>query len=75
MSAAGEGVIAELLVLGDGQALATPCGACRQRIREFSAPETPIHIADRSGVRATFTQSSLLPHSFGPDNLAPTRRD
>src|SRR5947209_4819745 len=75
MIVAGERVIAELLVLGDGEALATPCGACRQRIREFSAPETPIHIADRNGVRATFTQSSLLPHSFGPDNLAPTRRD
>jgi cytidine deaminase len=74
MVAAGERVIAELLVLGDGAALATPCGACRQRIREFAAPEAPIHIADRDGVRATFTQSSLLPHSFGPDNLA-TRRD
>jgi cytidine deaminase len=74
MVAAGERVIAELLVLGDGGALTTPCGACRQRIREFAAPEAPIHIADRDGVRATFTQSSLLPHSFGPDNLA-TRRD
>jgi cytidine deaminase len=73
MVAAGERVIAELLVLGDGAALATPCGACRQRIREFAAPEAPIHIANRNGVRATFTQSSLLPHSFGPDNLAPTR--
>jgi cytidine deaminase len=73
MIAAGEGVIAELLVLGDGAALATPCGACRQRIREFAAPEAQIHIADRDGVRASFTQSSLLPHSFGPDNLAPTR--
>ena len=75
MIAAGEHAIAEFLVLGDGDALATPCGACRQRIREFAAPETPIHIADRNGVRASFTQSSLLPHSFGPDNLAPNRRD
>jgi len=75
MVAAGERVIAELLVLGDGEALVTPCGACRQRIRAFSAPETPIHSADRSGVSATFTQSSLLPHSFGPDNVAPNRRD
>jgi cytidine deaminase len=75
MAAAGERVIAEMLVVGDGEALTTPCGACRQRIREFAAPETPIHIADGNGVRASFSQSSLLPHSFGPDNLAANRRD
>jgi cytidine deaminase len=75
MIAAGEQVIAEILIVADGDALATPCGACRQRIREFAAPETPIHIADHRGVRVSFTQSSLLPHSFGPDNLAPIRGD
>ena len=75
MVAAGERRIVEMLILADGEALATPCGACRQRIREFAAPETQIHIADCSGVRASFTQSSLLPHSFGPDNLAAIRRD
>jgi cytidine deaminase len=75
MVAAGERVIAEMLVVGDGEALTTPCGACRQRIREFAAPATLIHIADRNGVRASFSQSSLLPHSFGPDNLATNRRD
>ena len=75
MVAAGERVMAEMLVVGDGEALATPCGACRQRIREFAAPETPIHIADRNGIRASFGQSSLLPHSFGPYNLAGNRRD
>ncbi len=70
MVAAGERVIAEMLVIGDGEELVTPCGACRQRIREFAAPDTPIHVADQTGIRASFTQSSLLPHSFGPDNLA-----
>jgi cytidine deaminase len=75
MIAAGERAIAELLVLGEGDALTTPCGACRQRIREFAAPEAAIHVADTRGIRASFTQSSLLPHSFGPDNLAPTRRE
>ena len=75
MVAAGERVIAEMLVVADGEALATPCGACRQRIREFATAETSIHVADGGGIRASFTQSSLLPHSFGPDNLAPTRRE
>jgi cytidine deaminase len=75
MVAAGERVIAEMLIVADGEALATPCGACRQRIREFATAETSIHVADRGGIRASFTQSSLLPHSFGPDNLAPTQRE
>jgi cytidine deaminase len=75
MVADGERVIAEMLVIGDGEELVTPCGACRQRIREFAAPDTPIHVADQTGIRASFTQSSLLPHPFGPDNLAATRRD
>jgi|SRR4051794_11084295 cytidine deaminase len=75
MVAGGERVIAEMLIVAVGEALPTPCGACRQRIREFAAPDVPIHVADKEGVRASFTQSSLLPHSFGPGNLAPTRRE
>jgi cytidine deaminase len=75
MVAAGERGIAEMLIVADGEALATPCGACRQRIREFATAETSIHVADGGGIRASFTQSSLLPHSFGPDNLAPTQRE
>ena len=37
-SRAGGRRIAEILVLGDGAGLVTPCGACRQRIREFAEP-------------------------------------
>lgn len=70
MVAAGGRRIAAILVLGDGEALVTPCGACRQRIREFAAPDTPIHVAGPEGVRRTFTLDELLPASFGPDNLA-----
>lgn len=72
MVAAGEARIAAILVLGEGEALVTPCGACRQRIREFAAPQTPVHVAGPEGVRRSFTLEDLLPSSFGPDNLAPT---
>ena len=61
--------VPEILVIGDGEGLCTPCGGCRQRIREFASPETPIHVAGPQGVRARFTLEELLPHSFGPDNL------
>ncbi|WP_349368836.1 cytidine deaminase [Salinarimonas sp.] len=61
--------IAEILVIGEGDVLCTPCGGCRQRIREFARPDTPIHVAGPEGVRRTFTLDALLPYSFGPDNL------
>lgn len=69
MAAAGERRIAEILVIGDGEALCTPCGGCRQRIRELADPTTPIHVAGPEGVRRTFTLNELLPQSFGPDHL------
>ena len=69
MVAAGETRIAEVLVIGGGDLLVTPCGNCRQKIREFAGPRTPVHIAGPQGVRTVFTLAELLPESFGPDNL------
>ena len=69
MVLAGERRIAAVMVMGDGDALVTPCGGCRQRIREFAAPDTPIHVAGPEGPRRTFTLDQLLPESFGPDHL------
>jgi cytidine deaminase len=69
MARAGRRKIAEILVIGDGEGLCTPCGGCRQRIREFAAATTPIHVAGLQGVRASFTLEELLPHSFGPEHL------
>src|SRR5271168_2978532 len=69
MALAGERRIAEILVIGDGAELCTPCGGCRQRIREFADAATPIHVAGPGGVRESFTLSQLLPHSFGPEHL------
>jgi cytidine deaminase len=69
MIAAGARRIEALVVLAEGAALCTPCGGCRQRIREFAAPTTPIHLCGLDGVRRTVTIGELLPLSFGPDNL------
>ncbi|CAN1505754.1 Cdd Cytidine deaminase [Rhabdaerophilaceae bacterium] len=69
MISAGARRITKIMVIGDGDALCTPCGACRQRIREFADQDCPIHIAGPEGVRASFTLSTLLPYSFGPDHL------
>ncbi len=37
-----------------------PCGACRQVMTEFMAPDTPVYI----DANRTFTMGELLPHSF-----------
>ena len=62
--------ITALAVAGRGDVLCTPCGGCRQRIREFAGPQTPIYICGPDGLRETFTLAELLPASFGPDNLS-----
>jgi len=69
MVAAGEREIVAVLTVVDGEPLGTCCGGCRQRIREFAAADTVVYAADGTGVRATFTLSELLPHSFGPEQL------
>lgn len=69
MVVAGGKRIVAAAVVGDGEANVTPCGGCRQRLREFAGPDTPIHIGDRSLLKATFTMDTLLPESFGPEHL------
>lgn len=71
MVMAGARRIKAVAVAGAGDALCTPCGGCRQRLREFAAPDTMIIICNESGERARFTLAELLPESFGPDNLSP----
>ena len=47
----------------------TPCGVCRQVMREFCSDSFRIIVADKEkGVRA-YLLSELLPESFGPDDL------
>ncbi len=71
MVLAGGRRITELVVAGGGDAPCTPCGGCRQKLREFAAPETLIHIVDGAGKTLLRTSlAELLPHSFGPENLA-----
>lgn len=70
MILAGERAADAILVVGEGPELCTPCGACRQRLREFGSDALAIHVAGPQGIRRSFTLAELLPHSFGPDNLA-----
>ena len=58
-----------LLVVGEGPAPVTPCGGCRQKLREFGGDDTPVLIANGGGVQLRTTLGALLPHAFGPDHL------
>ena len=69
MVAAGEKVIAEILVVHDGPILAGPCGGCRQRLREFAGLDAPVYLCWPDGLQRTLTLGELLPLSFGPEQL------
>jgi cytidine deaminase len=69
MVADGERQIQAVLVVGQGAALISPCGGCRQRLNEFAASGTPVHLCGPEGLRRTVTMSELLPLAFGPQNL------
>ena len=58
-------------VVGVAPQPVTPCGGCRQRLREFAADDLPVWAADLQSVRGRYTLGGLLPASFGPDHLVP----
>ena len=67
--AAGGRRIVAAAVVGEGAVILTPCGGCRQKLREFGADDMPIFAGDSQTLRAHFTLGELLPHSFGPEHL------
>ena len=67
---AGGKAITEVAVMGNGDALCTPCGGCRQKIREFASDDVMIHCCTETGeLIRSFTLGELLPFSFGPEHL------
>jgi homotetrameric cytidine deaminase len=66
----GGGQIAEVVVAAPSTELCSPCGGCRQRLREFTPDDAPIHLVDLERVRRTTSLGELLPLSFGPEHLA-----
>ena len=69
MVLAGSTRVRALVVVGVGPVWVTPCGGCRQKLREFAAPGTPVIVANGEVVQARFTLDELLPQSFGPEHL------
>ena len=68
--AAGGRQIRAAVVVGEAPQPVTPCGGCRQKLREFAGDDTPVWSADAQGWRARHTLGELLPMNFGPEHWA-----
>ena len=66
--AGGQRIMAAVVV-GEALQPVTPCGGCRQKLREFAADDCPVWSADGQAFTARFTLGELLPASFGPQHL------
>ena len=70
MLAGGARRIKRILTTGNGDVPVTPCGGCRQRIREFADLDVAITcLGMEGGEILNTTLEELLPHSFGPEFL------
>jgi len=69
MVADGGRKITAVLVSSSGKELVYPCGACLQRIAEFSSPKIPIYLADLNKIVKICTLSELLPCAFKAGEL------
>ncbi len=72
MVLAGGTQVQAVMVVGTGASWTTPCGGCRQKLREFCAPDTPIGTANDEQAGPSYTMEQLLPESFGPKHLNPS---
>ena len=69
MVMAGERHIVEVVTVTEGERPGTPCGGCRQRLREFAALDRAGVRDDARGAVVALTIGELLPESFGPEFL------
>lgn len=58
-------------VATDMEDFCSPCGMCRQFLREFLELDVPIFMFNKEGRYKVRTMGELLPLSFGPDALPP----
>ena len=69
MVAAGESRIEEICIVAGTTSPVSPCGGCRQKISEFSKPDTVVMLANPNGETVRKSAGELLPDSFKPSHL------
>ncbi|KGR81504.1 cytidine deaminase [Lysinibacillus odysseyi] len=58
-----------LAVVADTDRPCSPCGACRQVMAEFCAPDMPVYLTNLKGDVQQTTVGELLPGAFTPEDL------
>lgn len=66
--AQGERVLSAIAIAIPASGFPSPCGACRQVMREF-AVDCPVILINGTGQTRLTSLMKLLPESFGPDYL------
>src|SRR3972149_11148999 len=70
MFVGGHRKIADLVVVAENVPECPPCGACRQRIYEFSTPETKIYLCTKEGVlRKIINIETLCTEPFNASHI------
>ena len=64
MITAGAHKIKKIIIISDGKSIITPCGACLQRIKEFSDFDTEIILTDPEQNFYYYHINDLLPQAF-----------
>ncbi len=59
----------KMVITGNTDGPISPCGACRQVISEFCAPEMPVILTNVKGDIKETTVGELLPGAFTPTDL------
>lgn len=68
--AAGERQFTALAIAAGEGKPGMPCGACRQFMAEWFAPDVPVVVVSSQGEQRQLTFAQLLPEPFGPAALA-----
>lgn len=63
MASAGERAFTEAVVYTAAETPASPCGACRQILFEFS-PQADLYLVNQRGIVQIYKVADLLPHGF-----------
>ncbi len=70
LAGAAPGDVVAVAITAESDGPVSPCGACRQVLAEFAAPDAPVILHNvRDGSTAEFTVAELLPQAFVKDRL------
>lgn len=69
MVAAGVTKLTEVAVIADSPTPVTPCGGCRQKLREFGGADVKVVMATIDGAELEMTLGDLLPGAFDADQM------